>query len=1094
MSVPGVPQIHIRPKVTSRTIQFNWEPPASDGGSAITAYTIASAQDAESPYSIASTAREFVVTDLSNSVAYTYTITATNEIGEGPAATFRTVQPGLRAPQVPSALALKTDPSNATVTWTPTTVSGQVSPLLGYSIRTKLTGSQPPYTNHGTPADYTSTDISSLDLSNNGYVFRVAAVNDPGYSVALETNPVGNVQYTFTNPSATYPYVGSDFMSVAASSDGQKVVACADTSGSIWTSTNGGLNWVQRSAPLANWVSVASDASGTKLIAADQGGSLWTSGDSGVTWVERPAAGPSPQTWSYVAISANGTYALASAGVPGVATGYIYKSSDSGATWTQTGAPQRNDWTSLTVSNDGATMYATAQTQYSGPIYKSSNSGTTWTPVPYSDKVLAFYNIACSSDGTKLIAGDYGGTGVWTSTDSGVHWTNNPSYFQGEQINTTGSTVSSNDGTKLAVVSNNSVWTSGDSGATWTQETTPNAANLRMACDGSGATLYVVGNGNGTTGMYIWKGVYTSSWAWTQILISADLSGNSLSNFGCIACSKSGQYIYLAIVNLPIWKSSDYGATWDDISGSPVIRYDGSAGIACSDDGSTVLVFQYSVYVSSNYGVTWNTNTPDLTSIAGAVRSNKLVVGSGDSGNGIYISTNGGTTWTNSSPGVGANRTLTMSLDGQTIVVGGLGFIQLTTDGGTNWYSHPAGGAWDTIRVSADLTKLVTMNSLIYFSTNSGVSWETVLSAGFTTWTSIWVSADFTKMAATTNGGSIYYSTDSANTWTAGVNSGGKAWTGITGDSTGQYLVAVVDGGAIWFSRDYGARWYLYENPGSATWLGAAISADATTMLAGELVPWVSNNGGTDWREVPLFSPGTVSTFSSFISPDGAFMAVAINGTTPQNIWTSSDSGYTWLERTTSGARAWTGIAGSSDGVKLVAVADSNYIYTSTDSGATWTQRATSGGWRGAASDSTGEYLATTQYGGYIYTSDDSGITWTERATTENWNNIASDSTGQYLVAGNDTSIWFSDDYGVTWTQTSAPASNWPSITCSADGNNIIAGLIGANLWSSTDFGVTWNEQTGSASGNWYGVASSANAHTILAVKDYGDQIAIGRI
>jgi hypothetical protein len=1098
ITVPTAPLIYLRPVVGDQSIQFTWQAPTSDGGSAITEYNLASAQDGSSPYTIASTERTYTVTGLSNSTQYTYTITATNGQGAGAAATFRKVQPGLR-PIVPNTTATATSTTTATVAWTAADLSGTVSPLLGYSVMTKPVGGSPPYTNRGRPVGATTIDVSGLDLSNNAYVFRVSAVNDPNYSVGLETNPIGKIQYTFTNPFAIYPTNGSAFTSVASSTNGQKIVLCADTSGSIWTSADGATTWLERtSAGSRNWISVASDASGTKLLAAEQGGSLWTSGDSGVTWTERPAAGPSPQAWSAVAISANGTYALAAAGVPGVASGYVYWSGDSGATWTQTAAPQRNDWTSLTVSDNGATLYATALQQYTAPIYKSTDSGATWSLIPFTGTSVAFYAIAGSSDGTKLIIGDYaGGTGIWTSTDTGLNWTNNASYFQGQTIRYTGSVASSNSGTRLAVVANNSVWTSANSGATWTQETTPTGTNLYIACDMSGTTLYAVGNGDGTTGMYIWKGVYTSSWAWTQTLISASLSGNTVSGFGCIACSKNGQYIYLAIVNLPVWASSDYGATWAEISGSPTIAYTGNAGITCSDDGSTVVVFQLTVHVSSDYGATWNPNTPNYNSLAGAVRTTKIVVGGGDGYDGVYVSTDGGTTWTNPSDNdLYVSRALTMSLNGL-VIAGAGGGVSASVDGGTNWYTDTIGGSWTNIRVSADLTKLVVMNGLIFFSVDSGVSWKILLPAGFTAWTSIAVSADFTKMAATTNGGYIRYSTDSGATWANGTNSGSKAWTSIAGDSTGQYLVATVDGGSVWTSSDYGANWTALTNSSSVVWIGCAISADATTMVAGETVPWVSNNGGTTWTEYSLFSPGTVNTFSAFVSTDGTFIAVAVNGTSQQNIWTSSNSGSTWTERTTSGARIWTAIAGSSDGSRLAATAVNANIYTSSDYGATWTAQYNTGVWFGIASDSTGQYLAAVRYGGYIFTSSDYGVNWTQRASVKNWYNIASNSTGQYLVAvatGN--YIWTSANYGVTWTQrTSAGLRAWYSVSCSSTGNNIIAGVNGgASLWASSDFGATWNEQTGSASGSWQGVASSANARTIVAVRDSGNALLIGRI
>jgi hypothetical protein len=46
------------------------------------------------------------------------------------------------------------------------------------------------------------------------------------------------------------------------------------------------------------------------------------------------------------------------------------------------------------------------------------------------------------------------------------------------------------------------------------------------------------------------------------------------------------------------------------------------------------------------------------------------------------------------------------------------------------------------------------------------------------------------------------------------------------------------------------------------------------------------------------------------------------------NIWTSTDTGVTWVELTNSGRRNWRGIASSSDGTKLTAFVTKGFIYT----------------------------------------------------------------------------------------------------------------------------------------------------------------------
>jgi len=45
-------------------------------------------------------------------------------------------------------------------------------------------------------------------------------------------------------------------------------------------------------------------------------------------------------------------------------------------------------------------------------------------------------------------------------------------------------------------------------------------------------------------------------------------------------------------------------------------------------------------------------------------------------------------------------------------------------------------------------------------------------------------------------------------------------------------------------------------------------------------------------------------------------------------IYTSTNSGSTWIEHISAGSREWFSIASSSDGTKLAAAAYNNYIWT----------------------------------------------------------------------------------------------------------------------------------------------------------------------
>jgi hypothetical protein len=203
-----------------------------------------------------------------------------------------------------------------------------------------------------------------------------------------------------------------------------------------------GYTWTQRSpipVTTRNWYSITSSSDGTKLAAVVWNGYIYTSTDSGATWAARIA--PGYRNWRSITSSSDGTKLAA-----GVSGGYIYTSTDSGATWTtNSNSSGSRFWYAITSSSDGTKLAAVI---YGGYIYTSTDSGATWTTNSNSSGSRDWYSITSSSDGTNLAAVIYGGY-IYTSTDSGATWTTNS--------NSSGSRnwysiTSSSDGTKLAAV------------------------------------------------------------------------------------------------------------------------------------------------------------------------------------------------------------------------------------------------------------------------------------------------------------------------------------------------------------------------------------------------------------------------------------------------------------------------------------------------------------------------------------------------------------------------------------------------------------------------------------------------------------------
>jgi hypothetical protein len=204
-----------------------------------------------------------------------------------------------------------------------------------------------------------------------------------------------------------------------------------------------------------------------------------------------------------------------------------------GPVWAPHGTNQ--NWESIASSSDGTKLVAGV---YGGQIYTSTDSGASWTA---RDSSRIWYSVASSADGTKLVAGVYGGQ-IYTSTDSGVTWTARDSnrYWY--------SVASSSDGTKLvAVVNGGQIYTSTDSGASWTaRDSNRGWYSVASSADGTKLVAGVVGGQ-----------IYTSTdsgASWT--------ARDSNRNWYSVASSSDGTKLVAGVNGGQIYTSTDSGRTW----------------------------------------------------------------------------------------------------------------------------------------------------------------------------------------------------------------------------------------------------------------------------------------------------------------------------------------------------------------------------------------------------------------------------------------------------------------------------------------------------------------------------------------------------
>jgi hypothetical protein len=222
------------------------------------------------------------------------------------------------------------------------------------------------------------------------------------------------------------------------------------------------------------------------------------------------------------------------------------------------------------------------------------------------------------------------------------------------------------------------------------------------------------------------------------------------------------------------------------------------------------------------------------------------------------------------------------------------------------------------------------------------------------------------------------------------------------------------------------------------------------------------------------------------MSSNGQYQtAVVIGG----KIYTSIDSGNTWVENTTAASRDWQSIAMSSDGQYQTAVVRGGKIYTSSDTGNTWVENTTAASldWFTVSMSSTGQYQTAAVIGGTIYTSSDTGNNWVAKTQPgiANWMTVSMSSTGQYQIAGPQSGyIHISSDFGNTWILKSALGSNnWMLVSMSSSGKNVAIGAFPypTYLYISTDFGNTITLNTNlNQNVEWTGLRISGNGVYIL--------------
>ncbi|HTV41091.1 MAG TPA: sialidase family protein [Candidatus Sulfotelmatobacter sp.] len=298
-----------------------------------------------------------------------------------------------------------------------------------------------------------------------------------------------------------------------------------------------------------------------------------------------------------------------------------------GQIWTPTTLNTNYYWRGVAASADGTRLAAAASQSAGDGIYLSTNSGVTWTQAETPPG--SWGPVACSADGTELVAVNGGVGGIYVSTDSGATW--NPANVPAEEW--TSIAVSADGATMLAAYPPDDagpadLYASTNSGDSWFSPTNIDGSSIAVACSEDGSMMAALTYGGEGESTLIVSTNFGLTWQTAE---------PSSSEFG-LGCAADGSKLYAAGTNFYV--SSNWGATWP----SPGPEAPVFGLFACSANGSVLMGRgpgdnSFPIYSSKNSGSTWiSNNVPPAVWGAFACSADGSVLVAAAEPGGVWIS------------------------------------------------------------------------------------------------------------------------------------------------------------------------------------------------------------------------------------------------------------------------------------------------------------------------------------------------------------------------------------------------------------------------------------------------------------------------